>query len=178
MLEEKYYDFKIESLKHLMDMTISMSFSKYPNIYFQIHEMGNHKITLFWRKGLPDRKFIDATVEANKIVSPEICLTLNDIIQYPEYFELMSQKSPIYSKALDDETIKLLYQVLNYDIDEVTKISGGRDGHSYYIKIHTPKLKKIRCWCILPEKWKSLAQIINAIVNTAELDEMYYAKIY
>ena len=178
MLEEKYYDFKIESLKRLMDMTISMSFSKYPNIYFQIHEMKNHKTMFYWREGLPDRKFIDVAVEANKIVSPEICLTLNDIIQYPEYFELMGQKSPIYSEILDDETVKLLYQILNYDIDENIKIPGGRDGHNYYIKIYTPMLKKICCWCILPEKWKLLAQFINTIVNTAKLDKMYYAKIY
>lgn len=44
MLEEKFYRHQIESLNHLIDLTIETSYRKHPSVYFQIHEMSDHQL--------------------------------------------------------------------------------------------------------------------------------------
>lgn len=177
MFEEKFYRYKIESLNHLIDLTIETSYREHPSVYFQIHEMSYHHMTMFWRTGFPDRKFIKIAVEANRMIQPEKSLSLEEIVRTKEYSELMYQKSPIFHQTLDANQTQIVRQVLNSDMDKNIRLPGGRDGHSYEITIYQPQCKKIQCWCYLPSEWKELGIFINSLVDVAGLDRIYCAKI-
>ena len=177
MFYQKFYRYEIESLIHLTDLTISTSYREHPSVYFQIHEMKDHHMTVFWRTGLPERKFIEVAVEANRIVQPEMYMHVEEIIRTQEYSELMDQKSPVFHKQLDTDQMQIVRYILDSNINKNVRLPGGYDGHSYEIIIYQPEYEKIRCWCYLPSEWKELASFINLLVDIAGLDKIYYAKI-
>ena len=172
---DKYYPFDINSNRMLMRMNINASW-KFDDVYFQIHEMPDGSVKVFWRKGLSDRKHIEAAIMIEDRCFKGNRLPLSELVLTDEYKKEMLILSPINELVFSNEEQKLITDLCNKGIPDNYKTGGGRDGHSYDIWFENSK--RYGLWCYVHKSLEPAADVINLLVSRAGLDEdMYGIKI-
>lgn len=166
----KYYKFEIDQ-KKLIQIRIESSFSN--DVYFQVYE-DNDKYIAYWRKALLKNEYFDKIIgKTYDIILKSI--TLDELLNTTEYREILDKYCPVCSAVLNKKQQQIIKTFLQTDIDKNVKKPYGRDGHSYYIEVYYSEYKKYHCWCRLPEKWNTLADVINLLVtDIADLDYKRY----
>ncbi|EWM53172.1 hypothetical protein [Ruminococcus flavefaciens] len=169
---DKYYPFEINSKRILLRMNIN-AFWKLGDAYFQIHEMPDNSIKAYWRKGLPNIKFAECAGTIARKYFAEKQMSIRELITTDEYKKEIAKISPINEIEFLDKEANQIIDFCNIGLpDDYDKIS-GRDGHSYDIWIRNGK--RINLWCFVHENISYVADVINLLVNKAELDEDMYS---
>lgn len=159
-----------ENGKKLIHIEINCSFSG--SAYFQIDENENNYI-VNWRTE-PERP------KRGEFICKAVCLfpepmPVSKLAETAEYKKLVQEYSPVYSVVLNENQKNIIDTFLKNGVDETVHKIDGRDGHSYFIEVYSPELKKYHCWCILPEEWSILADILNMLaIDIAGLDCQRY----
>ncbi|MDE6672204.1 MAG: hypothetical protein K2K16_08390 [Ruminococcus sp.] len=164
-----------ENGKKLIQIEMCFSFGR--SIFFQICENVSDYI-VYWRSELSRTEYFDKFLAE---VHNEInhFMTLSELEETKEYKEILNKYSPVYSAVLNEKQKNIIDTFLKNGIDENVHKPHGRDGHSYVIEVYSPELKKYHCWCMLPEEWSILADVINMFVDISQADfQKYGAKIY
>ncbi|GEM_PF-6402803 len=171
----KSYSFDVESKKMLMKLHIKVR-SKWSDVFFQVHEIQDGLYKIFWRKALPERNFIDFILLVSEKYFSRKQLTFSEMYSTEEYKEELSKISPVNEISISDEEKNIILNLCNKGFpDNYDKIS-GRDGHSF--ELYLQGNKKLNLWCFTSESLKPVADVINFLVEKANLDkEMYGIKI-
>lgn len=140
------------------------------SFYFMVCECYN-KYIVYWRSGISNaetRKLFDELWDLS--VS-----SLDELIKTKEYKEKLNKYTPVHSAVLSENQRNIVQAFLQNGIDKSVREISGRDGHSYFIEVYYPELKKYRCWCRVPEEWSILCDMINMLViDIANLDYQKY----
>ncbi|MBP7188222.1 MAG: hypothetical protein KBA55_16005 [Ruminococcus sp.] len=172
---DKYYPFDISSKRMLMRMNIN-AFWKLGDAYFQIHEMPDNSIKVYWRKGLTHRKFPEYAGDIARKYFAGNLMTINELIITDEYNKEIDIISPINEINFSDEEARQIAEVCNNGLPDDYERIFGRDGHSYDIWFENSK--RYGLWCIVHESLRPVADVINLLVSRAGLDEdMYGIKV-
>ncbi|MDE6425390.1 MAG: hypothetical protein K2K89_04535 [Ruminococcus sp.] len=158
-----------ENGKKLIQIEISCSF--FEDMYFQICENENNYIA-YWRTE-PEKHRRGEFMCKAVCLFPEL-IPLSELSKTKEYKELLKEYSPVYSAVLNEKQKNIIDTFLKKGINEDVYKPHGRDGHSYFIEVYCPEFKKYRCWCMLPEEWTILANIINMLVDISQADFQKY----
>lgn len=162
-----------ENGKKLIQIETHFSFGG--SMYFQISENENNYIAR-WRTEI-DRHKRDEFMCKSVCLFPEF-MPLSELAKIKEYKELLQEYSPVYSAVLNESQKNIIDTFLKNGINKDVHIPHGRDGHSYFIEVYYPEYQKYRCWCVLPEEWSVLAEVINMLVDISQADfQKYGAKI-
>lgn len=163
-----------ENGKKLIQIEISCSFGE--SMYFQICENENNYIA-YWRTE-PEKYKRDEFMCKAVCLFPEL-MPLSELAKTKEYKELLQEYSPVYYAVLNEKQKNIIDTFLKKGINEDVHKPCGRDGHSYVIEVYCPEYRKFHCWCMLPEEWTILADVINMLVDMSQADyQKYGAKIY
>ncbi|MDE6834269.1 MAG: hypothetical protein K2J39_08530 [Ruminococcus sp.] len=163
-----------ENGKKLIQVEINFSFGE--NMYFQICENENNYIA-YWRTE-PEKYKRDEFMCKAVCLFPEL-MPLSELVKITEYKELLKEYSLVYSAVLNENQKNIIDMFLKNGIDKDVHEPHGRDGRSYFIEVYYPEYRKYSCWCILPEEWSVLADVINILVDVSQADfQRYGAKIY
>ena len=172
---DKYYPFDISSKRMLMRMTIR-TFERHGDAFFQIHEMSDCSVKVFWRKGLRGRIPFEAIIKIEEQYFNGSILPIDDLILTDEYKNGMAILSPFYEISFSDEELRKIIELCNNGIPVDYEEIYGLDGNSYDICFENNKRHSL--WCIVHESLRPVADVINLLVSRAGLDEdMYSIKI-
>lgn len=167
----KWYKYDIDG-KKLIWFEIHCSF--HVSLYFTVCE-DNELYKIYWRYAL-------STAEQRKLFEElhNVKVSSSDeLTETKEYKETLKKYSPVCSAVLNENQKNIIDTFLKNGIDKNVHEPHGRDGHSYFIEVYYPEYRKYRCWCILPEEWSVLADVINMLVDVSQADfQKYGAKIY
>ena len=142
------------------------------SMYFQICENENNYIA-YWRTE-PDRYKRGEFMCKSVFLFPEL-MPLSELVKTKEYKVLLQEYSPVYSAVLNENQKSIIQAFLKAGLNENADKPCGRDGHSYFIEVYYPELKKYCCWCRVPEEWSILCDMINMLViDIANLDYQKY----
>ena len=170
-MDNQYYPFDIKSKRMMMKIDIN-AFFKLGDAFFEIHEMEDGSIRMFWRKAVPERKYAEyAGAIARKYYEGKL-MHLKELILTDEYKKEMDVISPINEVLLSDEELCPIIELCNKGIPDDYKRIGGRDGHSYDIWFE--KSKRYSLWCWVHESLEPVANVINMLVDKAGLDRQRY----
>lgn len=160
--------------KKLIQIEISCSFCE--SMYFQICENENN-YTAYWRSE-PERHKRNEFMAKSVCLFPEL-MPLSELAKTTEYKELLQKYSPVYSAVLNEHQTNTVRTFLETPLDKHIHKPCGRDGHSYCIEVYCPEYIRYHCWCMLPQEWNILADVINILVDISKADRQKYgAKIY
>lgn len=165
-----YQMYKFEKEGRLL-FFMEISSSTAPDCYFKVYK-DNEKTVVYWRTELKRNDYFNmiANLHTVKVSSWQ------EMSETREYYKELDRLSPINSKILTKEQESIIFKLLNAELDENIRLSGGRDGHSYRITLYGNKISSIRCWCIISMEWKLLANAINMLaVDVAGLEPRRYA---
>ncbi|MCM1505702.1 MAG: hypothetical protein NC177_01000 [Ruminococcus flavefaciens] len=165
-----WYKFETDGQK-IIKIELRCSFS--PDMHFVVCEDDN-KYTAYWRTELSNAEYFDKFLAElhNKI---NHFMPLEELSETTEYKEILNKYSPVYSAVLNESQKNTIDKFLKNGIDENVHEPHGRDGHSYFIEVYSPEFKKYHCWCILPEEWSILADVLNMLaIDIAGLDCQRY----
>ena len=174
-MNSEYYSFDIKSKRLMMKIDIN-AFFKLGNAFFEIHEMEDDSIRIFWRKAVPERKYAEyAGTIARKYYEGKP-MHLKELILTDEYKKEIALISPINEVSLSDEELGRIIELVIIGIPDDYKNICGRDGHSYDIWFENSK--RYGLWCWVHESLEPIADVINLLVDRAGLDrEMYGMKV-
>ncbi|MDE6677886.1 MAG: hypothetical protein K2K02_02495, partial [Ruminococcus sp.] len=156
------YKYDIDG-KKLIWFEIHYSF--HVSLYFTVCE-DNELYKVYWRYALsnPEQRKLFEELHNVKVSS------LGELIETEEYKETLQKYSPVCSALLNENQKNIIDIFLKKGINKDADKPHGRDGHSYFIEVYCPKYQKYRCWCVLPEEWSVLADVINMLVGVSQAD--------
>ena len=174
-MDSEYYPFDIKSKRMMMKIDIN-AFFKLGDAFFEIHEMEDASVKVYWRKGLPERQYFDYVVLIEKKHFCDNKLLIRELILTEEYKKEMAVISPIKEVLLSDEELKRIIELVKIGIPDDYKNICGRDGHSFDIWFENSK--RYGLWCWVHESLEPIADVINLLIERAGLDrEMYGMKV-
>lgn len=164
-----WYKFETDGQK-IIKIEIRSSFSL--GMHFVVCENDN-KYIAYWRTELSDAEYFDKFLAE---LHDEIkhFMSLKELAETTAYKETLNKYSPVYSAVLNKNQKDIIDIFLKNGINENVREPHGRDGHSYFIEVYSPEFKKYRCWCIIPEEWSILADMLNMLADMSNLDFQRY----
>lgn len=169
---DEIFSFKIESKKHILSLYITPSFRK--SVCFQVHQMDDDSLELFWNFELVGRELLPFMREFVKNNNLPEGIKVLDLFENVEFVKALKKKCPVSKSTLSKEQIEIINQVVNLKLPLDVEKHQGLDGHSFTIEIFGEKNQIYDSWCILPKEWRELSPLIEMAVNTAELDNNIY----
>ena len=170
----KWYAFKIESSRHILDLTIEPSFAR--AVCFQFHQMQDNSYKIFWNFAMSAKEFSILIKQYAEDYKIDIKTPLLEVIESEEFAKFIKQHSKIYKADLSEENMELVKAVIKADWAPI-KYTCGLDGHSYCIKIYGEKVREYRCWCDIPNEWADLIPLVNLLIELANLQPDYSYRV-
>lgn len=169
----KFFDFEINSLKRIIDLSINPSFAR--TVGFQIHQMFDNSYRIFWNFGMKiGEKFAEIVQYAketdeykNKMKAP-VTEVLTEICSDARFAERIKSKIVIHSADLSENDMKLVNAVIDANWAPV-EYGGGLDGQSYKIKIYGKNPREYNRWCDIPADWTDLIPLVDFLIDVANL---------
>ena len=166
------YGFKLDNKKHILNLYITPSFRK--SVCFQVHQMDDDSLELFWNFELESRELLPFMREFVKNNNLPERIKVVDLFEDVEFVKALKKKCPVSKSALSKEQIEIIDRVINTGIPIDVKKHYGLDGHSYTIEIFGEKNQIYESWCLLPEEWQVFSPLIEMVVSIAGLDNVRY----
>lgn len=163
-----WFAFEIESLRHILDLTIEPSFA--PAACFQFHQMQDNFYRVFWNIGMTDRGSLPKVQEYVKANESKIDMQMpfSEFLKDAGLAKFMKRYAPIHSADLSSNDMEIVNAVANADWTPA-QYGGGLDGHSYTIKIYGDTPREFHCWCRIPAEWTALIPLVNFVIGAANL---------
>lgn len=172
----KEYDFKIESGQMLLKFIIEPFGRCFRPGNFQIYEMSDGALTLFWNQGLLIKDEVDLLQKVGRDEE-----SVEDIRKRDEYRTLCREMCPIMTRIITEEERDLLDEVLEMNIPMETK------AYDYHVRdcgsVSMILLKNgightMEGLRVLPEKWKPFVILANTITDNCGVREEHRNELF
>jgi len=101
--KKEWFAFKIESLRHILDLTIEPSFAK--AVCFQFHQMQDNSYKVFWNfETVKIASLIIQYAKDNKI---DMKTPVSEVWLSQEFAKFIKSHSPIYSADLSNDDMEI-----------------------------------------------------------------------
>lgn len=170
--KKEWFAFKIESLRHILDLTIEPSFAK--AVCFQFHQMQDNSYKVFWNfETVKIASLIIQYAKDNKI---DIKTPVIEVVDSDEFAKFIKSHSPVFNSDLSAADMEIVNAVIKADWKPI-QYRCGLDGHSYRIKIYGEKIREYKTWCDIPNEWADLIPLVNFLIELANLQPDYSYRV-
>ena len=166
------YPILVDSKQHLFDLNILQSFKRFPEVYFQVHLMQDDLVQIFWRTALSREEFYQVGSKAAKLCSE--VQSLQKLSQTPEYYNEMEKINPLQSVMMDERDSQIILRLFHDGLPKQYKDICGFDGHEFMLTIYGNHPQSLQFWCYVRPELTLAAEVINNIVQKANLDPKFY----
>ncbi len=167
-----WYPICVQSKQHLFNLDITHSFVKFPEVYFQVHQMENDSVQVFWRTSLSRDGFYEVASKAQK--GRNVTLSLAELVQTAEYYEEMEKSNPLQSAVMSNDEAQILLNLFHKGLPKDKTHSGGRGGHSFYLTAFCEPPQRLLFWCIVGPELIDAVNAVNLLIHKANLNSGFF----